>query len=98
MLAGFGLMILLLLMAGITGRAALSSVATQIATSLAASRKEVQLTSRLAASVAQGLAAGARYLTARDSATRQAYARHLAAAHSARQELTTSPGMSQNEL
>jgi methyl-accepting chemotaxis protein len=98
MFAGFALMILLLLLAGITGRAALQSVGDQIGTSLAASRKEAQATSRLASSVAQGLAAGSRYLTAHDSGARETYTRAVAAAHAARQELTIATGMTTDDL
>jgi methyl-accepting chemotaxis protein len=98
MLAGFGAMILLLLLAGITGRASLQSVADQIGTSLAASRKEAQLTSRLASSVGQGLAAGSRYLSRPDSATRATYVRHVAAAHAARLELAGAEGMTADDL
>jgi methyl-accepting chemotaxis protein len=97
MLAGFGAMILLLLLAGITGRASLQSVADQIGTSLSASRQEAQLTARLSSSVGQGLAAGTRYLTKPDSATKAAFGRHLAAAHAARLELSRSNGMSQED-
>jgi methyl-accepting chemotaxis protein len=98
MYAGFAAMILLLLLAGITARASLQSVTDQIATSLAAARKEAQLTSRLASSVSQGLAAGSRYLTTRDSMTQQAFVRHLAAAKVARAELATSDGMTADDL
>lgn len=98
MLLGFAAMILLMLMAGITGRTSLTSVAEQISSSLAASRREAQLTSRLAASVAQGLAAGARYLTLRDSATKVAFERHVATALVAQRELTTAEAMSAEDL
>jgi methyl-accepting chemotaxis protein len=98
MLAGFAAMILLLVLAGVTGRASLTSVSDQIGTTLSASRKEAQLTSRLAASIAQGLSAGSRYVTARDSATKRAFEADLAAAHTAQKELSTAGGMTAEEL
>ena len=98
MLAGFAAMILLLVLAGITGRASLTSVGEQIGTSLAATRKEAQLASRLTASVAQGLGAGSRYLASRDSATRRAFEANLATAHAAQKELTATEGMQKNDI
>jgi methyl-accepting chemotaxis protein len=98
MLAGFSAMILLLVLAGVTGRESLQSVADQISTTLAATRKEAQLTSRLAASVAQGLAAGSRYLTHRDSSTKQSFLRQIAGAHAAQKELSTTEGMTADDL
>ena len=98
LLLGFGAMILLLLLAGITGRASLTSVADQIGTTLAATRKEAQLTSRLTASVAQGLAAGSRYLTSRDSSVKRAFERQIATALAAQKELVTADGMTADDL
>ena len=98
MLAGFAAMILLLVLAGVTGRASLTSVSEQIGTSLAATRKEAMLTSRLSASIAQGLAAGSRYIAARDSVTRRSFEAHLATAHVAQKELTKTEGMMKNDI
>ena len=98
MLLGFAAMILLLMLAGITARASLTSVASQIGVTLATSRIEAQATSRFVASVAQGLAAGSRYLTQRDTATKLAFERHLATAHAARRELAAADGMTADHL
>lgn len=98
MLAGFAAMILLLVLAGVTGRASLTSVGEQIGASLATTRKEAQLTSRLAASIAQGLAAGSRYLSTRDSVTRRGFEAHLATAHASQKELTSQAGMTKNDI
>lgn len=98
MLLGFGAMILLLILAGVTGRASLTSVADQIATTLAGTRQEAQLTSRLASSVAQGLAASSRYLSRRDPAARDAYARAMAVALSSEKELARLDGMTADDL
>lgn len=46
-LPGFAVMILLLILAGVTGRTSLTSVGEQIGTSLAATRKKMQLTALL---------------------------------------------------
>jgi len=98
MLAGFGGMILLLVLAGITGRASLTSVSDQIGTSLSATRREAQLTSRLTASIAQGLAAGSRYIAVRDVAMKRAFEAYLSTAHAAQKELTSSEGMTGNDI
>ncbi len=98
MLLGFVAMILLLMLAGITARGSLTSVTSQIATTLAASRIEAQATARMTASVAQGLAAGSRYLTVRDTATRLAFERHLATAHAAQRDLAAADGMTADHL
>ena len=98
LLAGFAAMILLLVLAGVTGRASLTSVSEQIGTSLAATRKEAMLTSRLSASIAQGLAAGSRYIAARDPMTRRAFEAHLATAHVSQKELTKTEGMMKNDI
>lgn len=98
MLAGFTAMILLLVLAGVTGRASLTSVGEQIGVALAATRKEAQLTSRLAASIAQGLSAGSRYISARDSMTRRSFEAHLATAHASEKELTRQEGMFKSDI
>ena len=98
LLTGFGGMILLLVLAGITGRESITSVGDQIGLSLAAARKEAQLTSRLASSTSQGLAAGSRYLSAHDTSSRHAFERHLATAHAARKDLAAAEGMTKNDL
>ena len=91
-------MILLLVLAGVTGRASLTSVSEQIGTSLAATRKEAMLTSRLSASIAQGLAAGSRYIAVRDPMTRRSFEAHLATAHVSQKELTKTEGMLKNDI
>ena len=48
LLAGFGGMILLLILAGVTARTSLTSVGDQIGISLATTRREAQATARLA--------------------------------------------------
>ncbi|HVZ49995.1 MAG TPA: methyl-accepting chemotaxis protein [Gemmatimonadaceae bacterium] len=98
MLSGFAAMILLLILAGVTARASLVSVADQIGTSLAGSRREAQLTSRLAASVAQGLAAGAQYVSRPARTAKDAFTSHVATAHAAQKELATMDGMSADDL
>ncbi|MDA1082187.1 MAG: methyl-accepting chemotaxis protein [Gemmatimonadetes bacterium] len=93
MISGFAAMILLLILAGITARASLTSVADQISTTLATSRVEAQATSRLTSGVALGLAAGSRYLRDRDSSAKGVFARQLETAHTAQQALATAEGM-----
>lgn len=98
MLSGFVAMILLLILAGISARASLTSVADQIGTSLSGARREAQLTARLASSVAQGLAAGGQYITRPARLTRVAFANDVATAHAAQNELATMDGMSADDL
>ena len=98
LLAGFGGMILLLILAGVTARTSLTSVGDQIGISLATTRREAQATARLASSISQGLSAGSRYLATRDSATRRAFEAHLSTAHAAQKELTATEGMTSNDI
>ena len=98
LLAGFGGMILLLVLAGVTARTSLTSVGDQIGISLATTRREAQATARLASSVSQGLSASSRYLATRDSATRRAFEAHLATAHAAQKDLTATEGMTSNDI
>lgn len=98
LLAGFGGMILLLVLAGVTARTSLMSVGDQIGVSLATTRREAQATARLASSVSQVLSAGSRYLATRDAATRRAFEAHLSTAHAAQKELTATEGMTSNDI
>ena len=93
LLTGFGGVILLLLVAGVMGRASLSSLSERIATVLSSARREAEHTARLTADVSQELYASARYLETRDSASRSSFREYSSKAHQAASELAASAGI-----
>ncbi|MFI5311280.1 MAG: methyl-accepting chemotaxis protein [Gemmatimonadales bacterium] len=93
LLAGFGGVILLLVVAGVVGRAALSSLSEQIATVLSSARQEAEQSARLTSDVSQELYSSARYLETRDSASLKSFREYGSRAHQAATELAASPGM-----
>jgi methyl-accepting chemotaxis protein len=98
LLTGFGGVILLLLVAGVMGRASLSSLSERIATVLSSARREAEHTARLTADVSQELYASARYLETRDSASRSSFREYGSKAHEATSELAASAGMSAEDF
>src|SRR5262249_17236328 len=73
--SGFGVLVALLVVAGVVGRGALSGMATTIASSLAEVQTEAQLASTLSSNVAKTIEAGSRYLDSRDSTIEEAFRR-----------------------
>ncbi len=98
LLAGFGGIIMLLVVAGAVGRASLSSLSEQIATVLTSARQEAEHTARLTADISQELYASARYLETRDSASRSSFREYGSKAHQAASELAASTGMSAEDF
>jgi hypothetical protein len=98
LLAGFGAVIVLLAVAGIVGRLSLTSLSGRIQSTLAASRREAQLTADITANVAQELSAGSRYLETPDTATQNAFRSYGFAAHRAQKELNASEGMNAEDI
>jgi methyl-accepting chemotaxis protein len=98
LLAGFGGIILLLVIAGAVGRASLSSLSEQIATVLSSARLEAEHTARLTADISQELYASARYLETRDSASRSSFREYGTKAHQAASDLAASAGMSAEDF
>ena len=93
LLTGFGGVILLLVVAGVMGRASLSSLSERIAAVLSQTRLEAEHTARLASDVSQEMYASARYLETRDSASLVSFREYGARAHQAASELAASAGM-----
>ncbi len=98
LLAGFGALIVLLVIAGIVGRGALISLSDKVATSLAAARFEAQLTATLTSNVAQELTAASHYTEAPDSVSAAAFRKYGTAAHRAQKALNASAGLTADDI
>ena len=98
LLTGFAGVILLLAVAGAVGRRSLLSLADTISSSLAAVRREAQLTAGITASVSMELAAAARYLETQDSASEHAFREFGQRTHLAQRELNASAGMQADDI
>lgn len=97
LLAGFSVMILLLVLAGVTGRNALVSLADQMSASLNATRKEAQAYARLAGSSSQSLVAGRRFIADGDTATWRQFESLMAGALTAQADLAGSPNLTSRD-
>ncbi|MCC6319764.1 MAG: methyl-accepting chemotaxis protein [Gemmatimonadaceae bacterium] len=95
--AGFGLLTLLFVLAGLAARAAVGRMSDVIGETLASVQADAQLSSRLSASVTQELAAADRYLVSRDTADLTAFRRSGAAAHRAQRSMALQLATSRDE-
>ncbi len=98
LLTGFAAMILLLVVAGVVGHNALTSLSDQISASLTSARREATLTAGITSNVSQELAAGARYLQIPDTANEQAFRRYGWDAHLAQKQLNASSGLNADDI
>ena len=98
LIAGLSLVILLLLIAGGVGRAAISGLSEEMARTLDGVRRETSLTAALTTNVALELAAAGRYLNRGDSADLVAFRNTGWAAHEAQRALNGSAGLSTAEI
>ncbi|MBI3568610.1 MAG: methyl-accepting chemotaxis protein [Gemmatimonadetes bacterium] len=98
MLAGFGAIIVLLVLAGVVGRGSLTSLSDKVSSSLAEARVEAQLTATLTSNVAQELSAASRYLQSPDTATEAAFQAFGWAAHRAQKALNASSGLTADDI
>jgi methyl-accepting chemotaxis protein len=98
LVGGFLVLVALLVVAGIFGRAALSEMSLVIRDSLAAVQEEGQLSARLSASVVQELNAAVTYVETRDATAQAEYRRLGADAHRATRDMNKLPGQSSEEI
>ncbi len=98
LIAGLSLVILLLLIAGGVGRAAISGLSEEMARTLDGVRRETSLTAALTTNVALELAAAGRYLNRGDSTDLVAFRSTGWAAHEAQRALNGSAGLSTAEI
>jgi methyl-accepting chemotaxis protein len=74
LVVGFGVLVLLLVIAGVTARGALTAMSDAIASTLTGVQEEAQLSSRLSANTARQISAAIHYVDQRDSASRTQFA------------------------
>ncbi|MHB0948893.1 MAG: methyl-accepting chemotaxis protein [Gemmatimonadaceae bacterium] len=85
--AGFGVLLLLILIAAVVAQSTMSSLATAIGQTLDDTQADAQLTAQLAGGVVQTLESGQQYLDTRDPAALDAFRREGWAAHRAQRAL-----------
>jgi methyl-accepting chemotaxis protein len=81
LVGGFGMLVVLLLVAGVLGRRTMTQMAGGIGTTLAGVHEEARQSATLSADVSQTLEAANRYVDTRDSAALDAFRRYGAEAH-----------------
>jgi methyl-accepting chemotaxis protein len=95
---GFGSIVPLLIIAGITARGSFSAMATTITTSLADVQAESKLASELSANIAKTIEAGSRYLDTRDTAALSAFREFGWTAHDIQTRMNDRLGQTSSEV
>jgi len=95
---GLSLIVILLVIAGSVGRAAISSLTNEMGQSLDGVRNETALTSALTSNVTEELSASARYLDRGDPEEQTAFREAGWAAHEAQRALNGSAGLTSTEI
>ena len=96
--AGFALLVALTVVAGLFARASMITMSSVIGETLAAVQEDAQLSSRLSSSVTQELAAAARYVQNRDSASLEDFRKFGREAHVAQRAMNKNGGQSPEEV
>src|SRR4051812_48922663 len=95
---GFGILVAMLLVAGVLARRSFSAISDTITLSLAEVQSESQLASALSADVAKTIEAGSRYLDTRDSTSQATFRKFGWAAHDVQRQMNDHPGQSATEV
>ncbi|MEO6877866.1 MAG: methyl-accepting chemotaxis protein, partial [Gemmatimonadaceae bacterium] len=95
---GFGVLVALLIVAGVVARSSFSGMASTITQSLADVQAESQLASQLSANAAKTIESGSRYLDTRDSTAELAFRKYGWAAHDVQRKMNDRPGQSATEV
>ncbi len=90
LVAGFGLLVLLVVATGLFGRGSIGRLADEIATSLGTVQRDARLAARLSASVAQALAAADLYLDTPTPDARERFTRNAWDAHAVKRDINRS--------
>jgi methyl-accepting chemotaxis protein len=98
LLTGFWLLVGLFVAAGLVARASMLTMSTLIGDTLAEVQIDGQQAARLSTTVSQELAAAARYLVARDSASQQDFRHFATEAHRLQRETYLNKGQAEDEL
>ena len=95
---GFGVLVLLLLFAGMFARGSFNSMAVTINESLSDVQTEAQLASNLSANAAKTIEAGSRYLETRDTTAQNAFRTFGSMAHAIQRKMNDRAGQSAAEV
>jgi methyl-accepting chemotaxis protein len=98
LVAGFALLVLLIIGAGITARGSLSEMADAISVTLTDVQAEAQLSSKLSANTARQIAAAIHYLDQRDSASQSQFESLGWASHAIVRDMNRRRGQSSQEV
>jgi methyl-accepting chemotaxis protein len=98
LLLGFGLLVLLLVAAGLVGRAALSSTASTVGDVLQDMQVENALSSQLSANISRSIDAANGYITSYDTSAASAFRRYGWQAHQVQREMNDHPGQTAEEI
>jgi methyl-accepting chemotaxis protein len=95
---GFGVLVAMLVVAGVVARRSFAGISETITQSLAEVQSESQLASGLSANIAKTIEAGSRYLDGRDSTAQAAFRKFGWASHDIQREMNEHPGQSATEV
>jgi methyl-accepting chemotaxis protein len=95
---GFGVLVALLVLAGIVARSSFSGLTDNITSSLVEVQSEAQLAGALAANVSKTIDAGSRYLENRDTAAQSAFRKYGWSAHDIQRQMNARPNQGALEV
>jgi len=95
---GFGVLVALLVVAGVVGKSSLGTMSSLITESLVDVQMSSRLSSELAGDVAKTAEAGARYVETRDTTAQNAFRNYGWAAHEVQREMNDRPNQSTAEV
>jgi methyl-accepting chemotaxis protein len=95
---GFGILVVLLVVAGFVARRSFSGIASMITVSLAEVETEAQLASQLSADVAKTIEAGSHYIETHDTTAANQFRRFGLMAHEVQNRMNDRPGQSAAEV
>src|SRR5437762_9317315 len=91
---GFGVLVLLLAMAGVVGQRSMTILSQATTSALADVQTEARLSGELSADIAQTIESGARYLETRDTAAESGFRKFGWAAHDVQRQMINRPDQS----
>ncbi len=98
LMAGFGILVALLVLAGVLGRMTLTSTSEMINTTLMSVQENSRLSAQLTTDIAKVIQAGSMYFETRDSASLADFRRHGWSAHRVQRQMNALPGQTVNEI
>ncbi|HEY5220446.1 MAG TPA: methyl-accepting chemotaxis protein, partial [Gemmatimonadaceae bacterium] len=95
---GFGVLVLLLVIAGAVSRSSMVTLANTMSSTLTSVQDESRLASQLSGAVAQTIEAGAQYLEGRDTASERVFREQGWTAHSIQRQMNDRSGQTAEEI